>query len=146
MTDYLPQSYPLWCAELHGDGSVSVGRVIGWHLDGQVPEVIWEDVDSGRLLNGVSGAHPGNPLFLAETRDRAATLASRAHGETQEPDPLDYAMFTVWLEGNWRWVTKKMTTEAREAAIAAVLRYDAAMKGDEPNEDLLDRSSLAWWD
>lgn len=63
------------------------------------------------------------------------------------PDPLDYAMWTVWLEsGKWRWVTQKMTTEAREAAVAAVLRYDRAFKANEPQEDLLTRESLAWWD
>ncbi len=62
-----------------------------------------------------------------------------------EPDPLDYAMHTVWLEGNWKWVTQKMTTEAREAAVAAVLRYDRALKDNDP-ADLLDRETLAWWD
>jgi hypothetical protein len=61
-------------------------------------------------------------------------------------DPLDEAMHTVWLEGNWTWLTRRMTTEAAEAAVAAVLRYDRAMKADDPEEDLLTRESLAWWD
>ncbi len=63
------------------------------------------------------------------------------------PADLDYAMHTVWLEsGKWRWVTEKMTTEAREAAVAAVLRHDERMKEYEPEEDRLTRESLVWWD
>lgn len=67
-------------------------------------------------------------------------------GPVGEPDPLDEAMHTVWLDsGKWRWTTQQMTTEAREAAVAAVLRYDRTLKDDDPN-DLLTRESLAWWD
>lgn len=72
-------------------------------------------------------------------------IANPAQFPPEPASPLDEAMFTVWLEGNWRWVTQKMTTEAREAAVAAVLRYDRAMKEDDP-DDLLTRESLAWWD
>lgn len=58
---------------------------------------------------------------------------------------LDSAMFVVWLEGNWQWLTRKMTTEEREAAIAAVLRHSVVMhRGDD--EEPLARSSLAWWE
>ncbi len=63
-----------------------------------------------------------------------------------EGDPLDAAMWTVWLEGKWRWVTAKMSTEEREAAVAAVLRADRVLKGDEPEEDLLTRYDVAWWE
>lgn len=90
------------------------------------------------------------PLFIG--RDAVyvcliPTVVLRVATRVQEPDPLDHAMWTVWLQsGRWRWVTRKMTAEAREAAVAAVLRYDRALKVDESAEDLLARGSLAWWD
>lgn len=65
----------------------------------------------------------------------------------REPDSLDEAMHTVYLDsGKWRWTTSKMTFEAREAAVNAVLRYDRRMKITEPDEDLLSRDDLAWWE
>jgi hypothetical protein len=88
--------------------------------------------DTGRaadaVLDAVAGARPVDPA---------------------EPSDLDDAMWTVWLEsGKWRWTTSKMTTEVREAAVAAVLRYDRWMKAKakEPADHLLKRERLAWWD
>lgn len=55
------------------------------------------------------------------------------------------AWHTVWLEGNWSWVTKKMTAARREYAadcVAAYFRYLAAVDGD------LERGEpegLRWW-
>lgn len=74
-------------------------------------------------------------------------LAAAQPVDPDEPSDLDHAMFTVWLEGNWRWVTQKMDSDAREAAVAAVLRYDRWLNraAGEPDE-LLPRESLAWWD
>lgn len=66
--------------------------------------------------------------------------------EPGKPDPLDYAMFEVWLNGNWRWLTGCMTRDAKEAAVAAVLRHDQWMNRDEPEENRLTRGDLAWWD
>lgn len=59
---------------------------------------------------------------------------------------LDGAMHTVWLEGEWRWITSKMTTEQREAAVAAVLRYSLALHREDPDDDPLDRAAVAWWE
>lgn len=55
---------------------------------------------------------------------------------------LDGAMFSVWLHGNWRWLTRKMTTAQREAAWASVQRYSAA-QGDPDDEPLSE--GWAWW-
>lgn len=38
-------------------------------------------------------------------------------------DPLDGAMHTVWLEGDWYDLTQRMSPEHREAAADAVERY-----------------------
>jgi hypothetical protein len=39
-------------------------------------------------------------------------------------------MHSVWLHGNWRFLTMKMTTEEREAAAAAVQRHTAARNAE----------------
>ncbi len=77
-------------------------------------------------------------------RDVARVVAALRRRFGRGPSDLDYAMFTVWLEsGKWRWSTEKMTTEAREAAVAAVLRYSHR---NSDRDELLTRESLAWWD
>lgn len=56
--------------------------------------------------------------------------------------PLDGAMHSVWLHGKWRWLTRNMTTEQREAAWDAVKRYSAEL-GDPDDEPLSE--GWAWW-
>jgi hypothetical protein len=73
-------------------------------------------------------------------------IVVRVSSHPDRVDPLDEAMWTVRLEGNWRWVTQKMTTPAREAAVEAVLRYDRWFKADDSDEHLLTRESLVWWE
>lgn len=151
MTSHLPQPYPLWCAELSPDGEISVGLVVGWlqvatDTGSYDLNPVIARSESGGPITSITGAIDDEKLFLATSRETAEGLARRHAAATVEPGPLDYAMWTVYLEGNWRWVTEKMTTEAREAAVAAVLRYDAHLKRDEPAENLTDRSSLAWWE
>lgn len=53
---------------------------------------------------------------------------------------LDSAMHSVWLHGNWRWLTKNMTTEEREAAADAVDRYGTTLDPSEPREPV-----SRWW-
>lgn len=130
--------------EMEAADSASYDVVMG--LSAQVAN----SIALGQLYNGIAltvatAANIRRNGAVAGLADGwAEVLTPRTEPATEEPDSLDYAMFTVWLEGNWKWVTKKMTTEAREAAVAAVLRYDA-VSGD-PSEDRLPRSSLAWWD
>jgi hypothetical protein len=71
------------------------------------------------------------------------TVVFRWQWQPLEPDPLDGAMCSVWLHGRWRDLTMHMTTEQREAAVAAVLRYRHTV---DPVEDRIGRASLAWWD
>jgi hypothetical protein len=72
-------------------------------------------------------------------------IARRA--EHEQPDPLDHAMFMVWLHA-WHPTTLGMTREAKEAALAAVLRHDRWLKTNHGGEtyELLTRERLAWWD
>lgn len=55
------------------------------------------------------------------------------------------AWHTVWLEGRWEWLTKKMTTERREYAadcVAAYSRHLATMDGRLWTGD---PEGLRWW-
>lgn len=87
---------------------------------------------------------------VAQRGEDAATvlsiLAGRPRPVPDEPEPLDNAMHTVFMDsGKWRWTTGKMTTEEREAAVAACMRYDrwlCASDGRGPNP----RSHFVWWD
>lgn len=62
---------------------------------------------------------------------------------------LDSAMHSVWLHGNWRFLTVKITTEEREAAAAAVQRHNGARNAE--NRGTVDDfgpiadEHLRWW-
>ncbi len=99
-------------------------------------------------------AHRLEPLVRAELagRDLACwcrigqhchrdVLLEVANGPVD--DALDGAMFSVWLHSNWRFLTEKMTTEQKEAAVAAVLRYWD--RNGDPT-DPMTREHLVWWD
>lgn len=73
------------------------------------------------------------------------SLTRTAPARVSEPTDLESAMHSVWLHGNWRWLTQKMTTEEREAAAAAVQRYNDNLH-DEPESDVPPpHRSLRWW-
>ncbi|WP_033338872.1 hypothetical protein [Catenuloplanes japonicus] len=59
-------------------------------------------------------------------------------------EDLDEAMCSVWLHGDWRWLTRNMTTEQREAAADAVTRRTAVMDVEE-GEPVQERAGLRWW-
>jgi hypothetical protein len=57
------------------------------------------------------------------------------------PDPVnDEAWGSVWLHGNWRYLTSRMTTPEREHAADAVARW-CAQDPDDPSEP----TGLRWW-
>ncbi|MFF8610859.1 hypothetical protein ACF06X_33675 [Streptomyces sp. NPDC015346] len=96
-----------------------------------------------------SGCEAYRPTYVTVLEREAAAVAgrdraraARAHaGDTVE----NGAWHTVWLEGNWSWVTKKMTTEQREYAadrVAAYSAYLAAVDGDLEREE---PDGLRWW-
>lgn len=70
----------------------------------------------------------------------------RASGQPMTTELLDGAMFTVFLESNWYWVTRQMTTEQKEAAAAAVRRHQQHQPGDDELRDNPDGDRhLFWW-
>jgi hypothetical protein len=58
-------------------------------------------------------------------------------------EELDGAMFSIWLHGNWSWLTKNMTTPEKEAAADAVERHGRATR--EPDEPWETPERLRWW-
>lgn len=81
---------------------------------------------------------------LAQARDVWAQVIAEDRGGTLEFDPLSRAMHSVWLHGDWRWLTRKITTEEREAAADAVPAYSdhLSRQDDEAPTGLAD---LRWW-
>lgn len=59
-----------------------------------------------------------------------------------QPSPLDGAVHSVWLHGDWCWLTQKMTTDQREAAWEAVKRHSAVLNDGDPAPL---SEGWAWW-
>jgi tRNA-dihydrouridine synthase len=74
---------------------------------------------------------------IAQARDTLTAIDSVTEGQ---PLPDDAAWHSVWLHGNWRHLTKNMTTPEREHAADAVARYSAHVEPDEPAI-----ADLRWW-
>ncbi len=89
MTDqYLPQPYPLWCAEVDAaqedpGKAVTVGRVVGWWVVEQRPDAEYCGYDlvpvvaQGEPIKRISSPHWGGDeadLYLADTAQEARQL------------------------------------------------------------------------
>jgi hypothetical protein len=79
---------------------------------------------------------------VTQARDTLAVVDACMAGETV---PGDAAWGTVWLHGNWRYLTSKMTTAERETAADAVARWFAALHADDPDIELGEPDGLRWW-
>jgi hypothetical protein len=129
-------------------GRAGLYRRLGWPRDERRSVLVPLDRDYGDfpdLMAAVLGELEETAQLGEDAAAVLALLAGQQPVVPDEPDPLDYAMWTVFLVGNWRWVTEKMTTEEREAAVAACMRYDrwmARQEGQAPHP----RSHYVWWD
>ncbi|MFE9812343.1 hypothetical protein [Streptomyces sp. NPDC005548] len=72
-----------------------------------------------------------------QAQDTLAAIDSITEGK---PLPGDGAWHSVWLHGDWRWLTQNMTTPEREHAADAVARYSLHLEPDEPEIE-----GLRWW-
>ena len=65
------------------------------------------------------------------------------------PDaPAEYgdgAWGSVWLHGNWRYLTEQMTTEEREHAADAVARWDQGLADVDGEQGRPEPEGLRWW-
>jgi hypothetical protein len=62
------------------------------------------------------------------------TASARAAAVLDEVDALREMLVSIWLYVDWRYITKKLTTEQRERWLAAIHPEDAAMQAE-----------LRWW-
>lgn len=62
-----------------------------------------------------------------------------------DPLPGDGAWGSVWLHGNWKWLTKNMATPDREHAADAVARWSAALAKDDGDLERGEPDGLRWW-
>lgn len=58
---------------------------------------------------------------------------------------MDGAMHSVWLHGDWRWLTRNMTTPQREYAADAVQRYSFRLGEGDGDWEPLSVDGLRWW-
>lgn len=101
-----------------------------------------EDVVPAEVLCAARLAFAHADGWYPEARDaaiRVAYDAGVAAGRSQAA-ALDGAAFSVWLHGKWRWLTKNMTTEEKEAFADAADRHTATWTPE-------DRGSPVerWW-
>lgn len=75
-----------------------------------------------------------------------SALADGSKVAVDQSTLLDEAMHAMWLHIKWRWGTQNMSSDAREAAAAAVLRYSRWQCASDPGEEPLPRSSVAVWE
>ncbi|MBM9509929.1 hypothetical protein [Actinacidiphila acididurans] len=59
--------------------------------------------------------------------------------------PGDDAWGTVWLHGNWRYLTSKMETAAREHAADAVARWNRELRAQDGDPEPVEPEGLRWW-
>ncbi|WP_033024035.1 hypothetical protein, partial [Streptomyces capuensis] len=86
---------------------------------------------------GRDGILPPDDAGVAE----AATPASDPHGDT----PENAAWHSVWLHGNWRYLTSQMTTPEREHAARCVERYDRVLAEVDGESHRGGPEGLRWW-
>lgn len=77
----------------------------------------------------------------------APTLVERARPEPDQTEPTvaDDAWGSVWLHGNWTWLTKNMTTSGREHAADAVARWNRRLAEVDGDPDRGEPEGLRWW-
>jgi len=80
---------------------------------------------------------------VEQARDTLAVI----EGITAEdpPFPGDAAWHSVWLHGDWRWLTKNMTTPEREHAADAVARYGAYLDTEDGADRSQEPEGPRWW-
>jgi hypothetical protein len=112
----------------------------------------------GRSVEGVAlfdGTGPSceacgiyRPTYEAALAREVALLHPPA-GRTGARHPDDTAengaWGTVWLEGNWRWLTSRMTTAQREYAADRVAAWSRVLAAADGEQGRPEPDGLRWW-
>lgn len=123
-------------------------------------QAFFSDVHQSALASAIIAYRAEQPR--ASTDSAAATgptcegcgdTAACAGGPCAHPDaagtsstaPADEAWGSVWLHGNWRFMTGQMGTEAREHAAATVLRWMHGLDAIDGRPPRTEPEDLRWW-
>lgn len=79
---------------------------------------------------------------IEQARDTLAAIENVTEGQ---PAAGDAAWHSVWLHGDWRWLTKNMTTPEREHAADAVARYGTYLETLDGEDRSEEPEGLRWW-
>lgn len=95
-----------------------------------------------RRLCDMTIANSTRGQAVQQARDTLAVI----HCVTEnQPMPGDAAWHSVWLHGNWTYLTKQMTTAEREHAADAVARYSVRLVSEDPDLGPVEPEGLRWW-
>jgi hypothetical protein len=125
-------------------------RMDGW-LVGQA--ICGQSVEGTPRFGSTVGACPGCAEYLPVYETALGQEVAALHGRTREraaraqagDTPENGAWGAVWLEGNWRWVTSRMTTAQREYAADRVAAYSAFLASVDGEPDRAEPEGLRWW-
>lgn len=58
---------------------------------------------------------------------------------------LDEAWGSVHLHGDWKWLSKNMSTPQRELVADAITRWHERLHADDPDIGGMNQTDLRWW-
>ncbi|GAA0719322.1 hypothetical protein Drose_05645 [Dactylosporangium roseum] len=113
-----------------------------------IGELTTERATLNAAATGLVRRFAGAMSHLGTDLDRIARAMAAMDVDPDEVRRVeDGAWASVWLHGDWRWLTKKMTTEERTAAADAVERDWARTEADDPGlTHEASREDLRWWE
>ncbi len=79
---------------------------------------------------------------VEQARDTLAAIDSILEGQTF---PGDAAWGSIWLRGDWEWLTKNMAPPEREHAADAVARWSAVLNAEDHDLEAEEPEGLRWW-
>ncbi|BFP50085.1 hypothetical protein KCMC57_64530 (plasmid) [Kitasatospora sp. CMC57] len=85
-----------------------------------------------------------NASMRVQAVEHATDVLPVLDADPADGSPADAAWFSVWLHGNWRHLTSRMTTPQREHAADAVARYNRVLNAAAPCSKP-DPLLLRWW-
>lgn len=155
MTDYLPptanKDKPQWTAvyyrhgQRHTDEHNTLSNALHILTYGREEDTLSPDsviTPDGRVIDGdLLNQCMERPDKVDDPELRAALDAKPPY----RPTVGDAAWHSVWLHGDWQWLTKNMTTPGREYAADAVARYSAHLDADGSEDDRREPGDLRWW-
>ena len=77
-----------------------------------------------------------------QARDTLAAIDRITEGKLL---PGDAAWGSVWLHGDWKWLTQNMPTPERELAADAVARWSADLAAEDGDLEREEPEGLRWW-